>query len=125
MIDYEDILLVLLGREIRVVRNCWLYNLTDWLLDMLLVLFGGGKSHKCLNVQISRDTNSFHELSAHLKDFFVTVPASLEGVIGDLEIEINEGEKNLEFDKDGVMHKEITTRNETYLYFNSSTSQNG
>ena len=55
----------------------------------------------------------------------MTVPASLEGVIGDLEIEIHEGEKNLEFDKDGVMHKEITTQNETYLYFNSSTSQNG
>ena len=28
------------------------------------------------------------------------VPASLEGVIGDLEIEVNEGEKNLEFDKE-------------------------
>ena len=37
----------------------------------------------------------------------MTVPASLEGVIDDLEIETNEGEDNLEFDKDGGMHKEI------------------
>ena len=30
------------GGEIKIARICWLCNLTDWLLDMLLVLFGGG-----------------------------------------------------------------------------------
>ena len=69
--------------------------------------FGRGKSHKCLNVKLSRDTKSFHELSAHLKDFFVTVPVSLEEVIDGLDTETNEEDDNLEFDKEGGVHEEI------------------
>ena len=67
--------------------------------------FGRGKSHKCLNVKLSRDTKSFHELSAHLKEFFVTVPVALEEFAGDLETETKEEVDNQELAKGNGMHE--------------------
>ena len=69
--------------------------------------FGRRKSHKCLIAKLSRSTELFHELSAHLKEFFVTVPVSLEEVVDGLDTETNEEDDNLELAKEGGVHEEI------------------
>ena len=49
-------------------------------------------------------------LYLNLSQYYGLVPAALEGVFDDLKIEVNEGEKDHEFDivlvGNGVMHKE-------------------
>ena len=58
------------GREIKVVQNLLVAQLRLFITELVDDFpFGRGISHKCLNVKLSRDTKSFHELSAHLKDF--------------------------------------------------------
>ena len=70
-----------------------------------LVLFWQKKSHKCLIAKFSRSTELFHELFAHLKEFFVTVPVALEEFAGDLETETKEEVDNQELAKGNGMHK--------------------
>ena len=61
------------------------------------------KSHKCLIAKLSRSTELFHELFAHLKEFFVTVPVALEEFAGDLETETKEEVDNQELAKGNDM----------------------
>ena len=52
-LNAEHVIGPLFGGEVKIARICWLYNLTDWLLDMLLVLFGGGiKLYNLLAAQL-------------------------------------------------------------------------
>ena len=96
------------GREIKVVQNLLVAQLRLLITELVDDFpFGRGKSHKCLNVKLSRYTKSFHELSAHLKDFFVTVPVSLEGVVDGLDTGTNEEDDNLELAKEDGVHEEI------------------
>ena len=67
--------------------------------------FGRRKSHKCLTAKLSRSTELFHELSAHLKEFFVTVPVALEEFADDLDTETKEEVDNLELAKGNGMHE--------------------
>lgn len=58
------------GREIKVVQNLLVAQLRLLITEVIDDFpFGRRKSHKCLTVKLSRGTESFHELSAHLKDF--------------------------------------------------------
>ena len=70
------------------------------------------KSHKCLIAKLSRSTELFHELFAHLKEFFVTVPVALEEFAGDLETETKEEVDNQELAKgNGMLEINHSRRN--------------
>ena len=82
-----------------------------------LVLFWQKKSHKCLIAKLSRSTELFHELSAHLKEFFVTVPVALEEFAGDLETETKEEVDNQELAKgNGMLEINHSKRNIICIY---------
>ena len=94
------------GREIEVVQNLLVAQLRLLITEVIDDFpFGRRKSHKCLIAKLSRSTELFHELFAHLKEFFVTVPVALEEFAGDLETETKEEVDNQELAKGNGMHE--------------------
>ena len=92
--------------ETEVVQNLLVAQLRLLITEVIDDFpFGRRKSHKCLIAKLSRSTELFHELFAHLKEFFVTVPVALEEFADDLDTETKEEVDNLELAKGNGMHE--------------------
>ena len=111
------------GREIKVVQNLLVAQLRLLITEVIDDFpFGRRKSHKCLTAKLSRSTELFHELSAHLKEFFVTVPVALEEFVDGLDTETKEEDDNLELAKGDGVHENQLPEEKHNMYFSDSTT---
>ena len=111
------------GREIKVVQNLLVAQLRLLITEVIDDFpFGRRKSHKCLTAKLSRSTELFHELSAHLKEFFVTVPVALEEFVDGLDTETKEEDDNLELAKGDGVHENQLPEVKHNMYFSNPTT---
>ena len=109
--------------EIKVVQNLLVAQLRLLITEVIDDFpFGRRKSHKCLTAKLSRSTELFHELSAHLKEFFVTVPVALEEFVDGLDTETKEEDDNLELAKGDGVHENQLPEVKHNMYFSNPTT---
>ena len=104
--------------EIKVVQNLLVAQLRLFITEVIDDFpFGRRKSHKCLIAKLSRSTELFHELFAHLKEFFVTVPVALEEFVDGLDTGAKEEDDNLELAKGDGVHENQLPEEKHNMYF--------